>query len=84
MGISRSQDKRFLIINSHDHTTSEVRIIDLIEKNQSLILISPRKTGLEYDVFPVGEQLFILTNIEDAEDFKIVETNIKDLSLIHI
>ena len=80
LGISRSQDKRFLIINSHDHTTSEVRIIDLIEKNQSPILISPRKTGLEYDVFPVGEQLFILTNIEDAEDFKIVETNIKDRS----
>ena len=68
-----SQDRRFVIVSTGDHETSEVRLLDLRAPAKGLQLVAPRETNHEYQVEPHGDRLFILTNEHGAEDYKIVE-----------
>ena len=60
-------------ISAHDHTTSEVHLIDADDPDAGPALVAPRDPNVEYDIAHVGDRLFIRTNAGDAVDFKIVE-----------
>jgi oligopeptidase B len=70
--IHESTSGRFCVIAGGDHETSEQRIIDLANPDAPPRLIAARETGVQYSIADRGEQLFILTNADDAIDFKIV------------
>ncbi len=72
--VGNTQSNRFTVISAHDHQTSELYLIDSEAPSATPLLISPREPELEYDVEHQGDRLIILTNADDAEDFKIVET----------
>jgi oligopeptidase B len=72
--IHESTSGRFCVIAGGDHETSEQRIIDLADPDAPPRLIAARETGVQYSIADRGEQLFILTNADDAIDFKIVTT----------
>lgn len=80
VGVGRTQSGRFLVIDCHDHQTSEVWLLDLHDANARLMCVSPREVGHEYSVEDQGEALIILTNADGAEDFKIVTTPLSALS----
>src|SRR5262249_42828158 len=69
--IEESASGRFCIIAGGDHDTSEQRLVDLSVKDAAPRLIQPREKGVRYSVADRGEQLFILTNADDAIDFRI-------------
>lgn len=75
VGITQSHD--YIVIDSHDHQTSESRILDANNPHGEPALVSPREFGHEYSVEHRGDELIILTNCDGAEDFKIVSTPIK-------
>ena len=79
VGVGLTQSRKFITINAHDHQTSEIRLIDADRPETSAQLISTRKQGREYSVEHHGECLVILTNADDAEDFKLVETPLAEL-----
>jgi oligopeptidase B len=68
-----SHDRRFLIVSSGDHVTSEARLLDLSAAGSALRLVTPRETAHEYYVETHEDRLIIRTNEGGAEDFKIVE-----------
>ncbi|MCC5859414.1 MAG: S9 family peptidase [Ectothiorhodospiraceae bacterium] len=70
VGIGRSESGRFLLIDSHDHTTSEVRYIPAGEPEAEPRLFRPRQRDVEYDIADHGQHWVILTNA-GAEDFRI-------------
>jgi oligopeptidase B len=70
--ISESASGRFCIISGGDHDTSEERLVDLADPDALPRLIQPRETGVRYSVDDRGDGLFILTNADDAIDFRIV------------
>lgn len=72
VGIGRTQSGRFLVIDCHDHQTSEVWLLDLQAPDAALFCVSKREVGHEYSVEDQGDTLIILTNADGAEDFKIV------------
>jgi len=78
VSVGKTQSGRFIVIDAHDHQTSEVRLIDQDAGDGALTLVAARKTGHEYDVEHQGERLVILTNRDGAEDFKIVEAPVGD------
>ncbi len=82
LNISETLSKKYLVLNIHNHETSEVRIINQEEKNKKLELIAKRKKGIEYSIEHDREnsRLLILTNKDDAIDFKLMETNENELS----
>ncbi|MGD9868687.1 MAG: S9 family peptidase, partial [Hyphomicrobiales bacterium] len=71
-GVGATQDHKYLLIDSHDHQTSEIRLIDASDPASAPRLIAARHTGHEYSVDHHGGRLVILTNKDGAEDFKIV------------
>lgn len=76
LGVSLTQSRQFLVIDSHDHVTSEVRLIDAMAPLNTAVLVAQREPGIEYEVSHSGNELIILTNAAGAEDFKLVRVNI--------
>lgn len=72
ISVGRSHSRGFIIIDTHDHETSEVRVIDANQPDGAPRLIAKRLAGEEYSVGHGGDRFYILTNADGAEDFKIV------------
>ncbi|MDD7909176.1 S9 family peptidase [Pseudovibrio exalbescens] len=77
MSVGRTQSGRFITIDIHDHETAEVWLIPADDPSAAPKLVAPRETGIEYSVEDHGDKLIILTNAGDAEDFKIVTTDLE-------
>jgi oligopeptidase B len=69
--IHESTSGRFCVIAGGDHETSEQHLIDLANAAPPR-LVAAREKGVQYSVADRGEELFILTNADNAIDFKIV------------
>lgn len=74
VGLGKSESGRFIIISAHDHTTSEVRVIDADAPDRPPRLIAARQRDVEYEVSDHADRFIILTNADGAIDFKVVET----------
>ncbi|WP_036490271.1 S9 family peptidase [Pseudovibrio exalbescens] len=72
MSVGRTQSGRFILIDIHDHETSEVWLIPASDPTAQPTLIAARETGIEYSVEDHDDLLYILTNAGEAEDFKLV------------
>ena len=70
--IHESTSGRFCVIAGGDHETSEQRLIDLSAPDTPPRLVAAREEGVQYSLTDRGDELFILTNADDAIDFKIV------------
>lgn len=80
VNIGTTQSNKYVAINASGHETSEWHLIDANDPSGAPICVTPRETGHEYELEERHGQLFILTNHEGAEDFKIVTTNIEATS----
>ena len=65
VGISETQSRKWIIIATGDHVTSEVRLVPADDPTAEPILVAPRKPGREYDVDEHDGTLFIHTNDTD-------------------
>ncbi|OJJ11194.1 S9 family peptidase [Alphaproteobacteria bacterium AO1-B] len=72
MGVGKTQSGNTIVIDIHDHETSEIWMIPADQPTTAPALIAARETGIEYSVDDHGDTLYILTNADGAEDFKIV------------
>ncbi|MHA1524440.1 MAG: S9 family peptidase [Alphaproteobacteria bacterium] len=71
--VGATQSRAFIVIDSHDHQTSEVRLLPANDISASPTLVCPRETGVEMQVEHWRDSLIILTNADGAEDFKICQ-----------
>jgi oligopeptidase B len=76
-GIGKLQADRFAVISTGNRDSSETYLLDLKNPDAAPRLIEQRTPGLRYDVehhpsFNGEDTLIVLTNADDAEDFKIV------------
>ncbi|MGD1880604.1 MAG: S9 family peptidase [Kiloniellaceae bacterium] len=73
VGLGKTESDRIIVISAHDHTTSEVRVVDADTPEAAPRLIAPRESGIEYEASDQGDRFLILTNAGGAIDFKIAE-----------
>ncbi len=78
MGVGKTSSNRFIVISCHDHETSEVWLIPAAAPLDAPRLVARREAGVEYAVDEAGGEMFILTNADGAEDFKIVTAPIAE------
>ncbi|NBN78514.1 prolyl oligopeptidase family serine peptidase [Microvirga tunisiensis] len=78
MGVGKTQSGSHIVIDIHDHETSEVHVIPADAPTSAPRLIAARQTAVEYSVDESGGRFYILTNADDAEDFKIVTAPVSD------
>ena len=74
VSIHGTRSKRFCAVLIHNHDSSEAHLIDLAAPGQPPVAVAQRQPGIRYELDHRGDSLFILTNADGAEDFKIVET----------
>ena len=71
VSVGKALAEKFIVIDAHDHQTSECWLIDAKSEGAPR-LVAPRVTDREYEVDERHGELFIRTNADGAEDFKIV------------
>ena len=75
LSVSKSQSGAYIFITANSNTTSEVRFVRAdaaIGDGSAPQLIEPRNNGVEYYVDHHDEAFYILTNADEAVNFKIV------------
>jgi oligopeptidase B len=82
-GAGRTNSRRFIVIDIHDHDTSENWIVDAEKPGEAPRLVSPRVRGVEYEIEHWIDQFIIKTNLGDAEDYKIVAAPVADPSPVN-
>ena len=70
VGVGETLSRRYIVIDVHDHQTSELYLIG--DGSEVPRLVSARVPEREYDVEERGGLLYMLTNADGAEDYKIV------------
>ncbi len=69
-GVNLSAEEDWIVIQSGDHETSEVRLVPAADPLAAPILVRPREKGVEYAVDVVGEVLFVHAN-DSHENFRL-------------
>ncbi|HSK24216.1 MAG TPA: S9 family peptidase [Egicoccus sp.] len=77
-GVGRFRSDRFLAISVGSKVTSEWYLLDADDPAARPRLVATREYGVEYDVDHSGDELFIVTNADGAEDFKLVTAPVDD------
>ncbi|GAA1142396.1 S9 family peptidase [Ornithinicoccus hortensis] len=62
MGLDSSRDERFILIGVGSKNTTEYRILPADDPTGEFRVIAPREEGVEYDVEPAGDTMWILHN----------------------
>jgi oligopeptidase B len=78
LGISATQDRRYLLLSVHDHETAEISLIDAADASARPRLVAPREPEHDYSVDHHDGRLVILTNSGGAEDYRIVEAPVEN------
>jgi oligopeptidase B len=73
VSVDETQSGRFVLIDVHDHQTSEIYLIDSDRPDSAPRVVAPRRHGHEYAVDHHGDRLIVLTNSGGAEDFRICQ-----------
>ncbi|WP_297322309.1 S9 family peptidase [uncultured Bartonella sp.] len=72
LGVGGSARNDVVYIEIHDHETSEVWLISADAPLTPPKCVRKREKGVEYSLTEGGDVFYILTNIDNAKDFKIM------------
>ncbi len=78
VSVSKSKSDKYIFISSYSTLSTEYQILNADKPNGKFKIIIPRSENHEYHVEPHGNSLFILTNSEGAENFRIVKTSLEN------
>jgi oligopeptidase B len=73
VSVGATSSDAFILISAGDHETSETLLIPASDPTAAPKVVEPRTVGLRYSVEHWDGRFVILTNADDAIDFKLVE-----------
>ncbi|HSP40565.1 MAG TPA: S9 family peptidase [Gillisia sp.] len=79
--VYKSKSREYLIIGSHSTLTSEYRILEANNPDGEFRIFADRKRGVEYGISHYGENFYILTNKDEATNFKLMKTLVDSTSM---
>ncbi|MFL9829063.1 hypothetical protein ABTU92_30085, partial [Rhodoplanes sp. SY1] len=71
VAVHRSKSRRYILIESDQELTSEVRWLRADQPTGEFQVVEPRRSGLRYEVDHAGDTVFVRTDL-DAADFRIM------------
>jgi oligopeptidase B len=71
LGAGKTQSNAFIVVNTHDHETTQCWLISADDPLSRPKLIASREPGIQYSIDEGDGTLYFLTNRDDAKDFKI-------------
>lgn len=76
IGVGKSKNNKYIFIVSQATMSSEYRMIDAAKPNDSFKVFQPRMKDVLYSVIPLADKFLILTNKDDAKNFKLMECSL--------
>ncbi|GEQ86243.1 oligopeptidase B [Patiriisocius marinistellae] len=73
--VYKTKSKKFIIIGCYSTLSSEFRILNADTPNGDFNIFQKRERGLEYDISHFGNEWFIVTNKDNATNFKLMKTS---------
>lgn len=73
--IYRSKSKKYLIIGSESTLTSEYRILEADRAEGDFRIFQERVRGIEYSISHYQDHFYIVTNKDEADNFKLMITH---------
>lgn len=72
--VYKTKSKKYIVIGSYSTLSSEFRILSADNPTGTFKVFQPRIRGMEYNIAHYGDHWYILTNKDDAFNFKIMIT----------
>ncbi|WP_372918824.1 S9 family peptidase [Salegentibacter sp.] len=72
--VYKSKSREYIIIGSSSTLTTEYRILKADDPAGEFKVIQDRERGLEYSIAHFGDHFYVLTNMDDATNFKLMKT----------
>ncbi|WP_439129356.1 S9 family peptidase [Polaribacter sp.] len=72
--VTKSKSKKYIIIGSYSTVSTEAQFLYADNPTGSLQMIQPRERDLEYSVSHFGDHFYLLTNKDNATNFKLMKT----------
>ncbi len=71
--VSRTKDKKYLVIGSYQTVSSEFRILDASTPDGEWTVFQPRERDHEHSIAHRGNHWYVLTNTDGATNFKLMK-----------
>ena len=81
--VYKSKSQRYIIFGSESTLTSEYSILDADDPQGRLRVFQPRIRGVEYGISHYGDDFYILTNADGADNFKLMKTSVNATAKKH-
>ncbi len=72
--VYKSKSRKYIIIGSHSTLTTEYRVLDADKPEGEFKVFQPRVRGLEYSISHFGDHFYVVTNKDEATNFKLMKT----------
>ncbi len=72
--VYKTKSKKYIVVGSGSTLTDEYQVLEANKPNSDLRIIQPRTRGLEYGISHYGDHFYILTNKDNATNFKLMRT----------
>ena len=72
--VYKTKSQKYIVIGSHSTLSNEFRVLLADQPNGKLKIIQPRERDLEYSLAHYKDHFYILTNKDDAKNFKLMKT----------
>jgi len=83
VSVYKSKSRQYIIIGSHSTLTNEYQILNADSPKGNFELFHDRIRGLEYSISHFEDYFYILTNLDNATNFKLMKTNVDNTSIEH-
>ena len=78
--VSKSKSNKFIIISSSSTLTSEFQFLSSNKPDDQFTLFNKRERGVEYSISHFEDHFYIITNKNNAFNYKLLRTELKNTS----
>ncbi len=71
--VYKTKSQKYIVIGSSSTLTSEYRVLKADDPTGDFKIFQPRVRGLEYGIAHYEDHFYILTNIDNAKNFKVMK-----------
>ncbi|WP_373294317.1 S9 family peptidase [Algibacter mikhailovii] len=73
--VYKTKSKKYIVIGASSTLTSEYQILNADTPDNAFKVFQKRTSGLEYNIAHYGDNFYIISNVDNATNFKISKTS---------
>lgn len=81
--VYKTKSKKYIVIGCYSTVSSEFRVLSADNPKGNFKVIQPRERDLEYSISHFEDAFYILTNKDDATNFKLMKTPVEKTTKEH-